>query len=709
MSFIQTNYNPVIIARTHIKISAGASGSVEKRLKGTARIVFSARGNATNAVQGSGMCAINLTAAGFGRLNNEANIFGSGSSSINFSASATPQTVKNFSATARIALTAHAGSTLQKANRGDALFNVQIVPVSGVSNYQKFKTRFSANGTEIKIRSFRLEYPAKSVGSKLSVDLANPVRNQFDQNTSFKFEYNLGLGWRTILDTAKLDAESISSRFFDDRVNLDISAPLSDKFALSPRRTKIYYDGTKTSVETEEFDVLKDTFGNSFPISAQNVGNLSLYYLLNKAFVAGCGFASVIMNIPDYRIVRADFSTGQTFKDSVGGFIGMFEPVFFEDNNILYILDTSNVLPSGFTPRTISASKFTNFSSNAQKRTILDGFDVSFADSEGEYYTQRQTQKTEPSGTFGNSDYSETDVLTTIREYRNFDNPGVILRTEIKDQQRIIYDSVFNQIGQETLTRNFNSSGRLTSIVKQNLARVPDLNNSGNLLLQNLREEETRLFYKPNPKNTREILTNRVEKRISGLIAIDSENPYFNEPFEQEYLKAHENGNLNENMTSRFGAIRTIIETFETDGRGQTDIRREVIDHIRGVSVEPETDTRGGLNSFSQYQQPNTVRVWRTGANRTSDKGGAFAGLSAGELPNRLAIALANRKLAKQTANNQTGTFDLIGSDPSLRRGSSVRILDRWNASFGNFLIEGLTIQGDNKSLSTSIQATEIS
>lgn len=711
MSFIQTNKLPQIIARAHIRVSASASASLEKRFKGAARIVLTARGNASNAVSGSGAASINLTASGFGRLNSEANIFGSGSSQIVLGAEANPQTVKNFSGTSRIKITATASSQLQIAPRADAYFNVQIVPVGAAANYQKYAAKFSANNVEVKIRSFKLEYPQKSVGVKLNIELANPVRNQFNSATSFKFEIKINGVWNTLIDTAKLESESISSRFFDDRVNLDISAPLSDKFALSPRKTKIYYNPNKTSVDLEEVDVLKDTFGNSFPISKQSVNNLTLYYLLNVAFVQGCGFASVVTNLPDYSIARCDFNTGQTFKDAIGGFIGMYEPVFFEDNNVLYILETSNVLPAGFNPRTIAAKKFTNFSSSAQKRTIIDGYDVQFAHNDGDYLTTRQTQKTETSGDFGTSSYSETDILTTIREYRNFDNPSVIVRTEIKDEQRNTYDYLFNVIGTENLTRNFNSNGQLTSIVKRGAARVPDLNNSGNLLLQDLRTEETRLFYKANPKNTREIITNRIEKRVAGLIAIDADNTYFGAPFEQEYLKAHEAGNLDENMSSRFGAISTIIETFVEDGRGQTEIRRQAIDHIRGAVTDPQDDIRAGTNSARTFNQANTVRVWRIGADRISTKGGNFASLSAGELPNRLAIALADRKLAKQTANNQSGTCDLIGVDLSLRRGSTARILDRWNNAFGNFIVDGISITGQfgqTNSISTSITATEI-
>lgn len=710
-TFVQ-NFTTPPEAVCFLNVGGAAALQVEKTVKASGKISLASLSSLSSlSVLGEIEGAISFGGSCFLRNGSEPNVFLEATSAIDFVGDAAAEIVQTIVAVASMNFTGEAALNVLEAESASCLFQVQIVPAASSSGYQKYLPRFSADGEEILIKSFRLEFPNNTIGAKLDVELAEAA-SELSNSAIFKFEIKIGAVWHTLLDTGALERESFSTAVQGDNLRIDVSSPIADKLNLAPRAPRIYFDPAKTSVDLSESDVLKDESGNSYPIAKTSVGGLSLYYLLQKVFVEGCGFSSYQTNIPDYKIARADFSPDASFLQSVSGFLGMFEPVFFEQGNILYIIDTSNALPAGFTPRSLTASRFTNFSSNAQKRSLVDGFIVNFSASEGEYFTTRLETSEEASGNFGEPGYTRTDIEKTIREYRSFQNPNVVLRSEVQSERRETYDWQLNKIGDVTETRSFNAQGRIGEIRKTVDALVPDLSNSGTPALLNVRSEVVTFSYKPNPKNPREILQDKIITQIRGLIAVDSENQYFDEDFKQDLLEAHKAGNLTANMTSEFGAIRTITETLEFDSTGQTSIRIQTIDHVRGFKSEEVSDVRGGAGSFSQYQQNRRVIVFRDGANASAAAGARLENFSAGELPSRHAIALAKRRLNRQSSNNKEASIEVIGVDLSIRRGASLRILNRNAQSLGNFLCGGYVITGSdlgtNPKLMTGLSGIQV-
>src|SRR6201990_1259793 len=114
-------------------------------------------------------------------------------------------------------------------------------------------------------------------------------------------------------------------------------------------------------------------------------------------------------------------------------------------------------------------------------------------------------------------------------------------------------------IGRTTLTREFDGLGREIRATRWIRNRAPDLF-FGGVSLQLVKTKETKLQYLPHPFEPRREYLGKTARSESGLIAIDSENKYFDEDFEQDFTEAHKAGNLTEEMTTRQGAIKTVTE-----------------------------------------------------------------------------------------------------------------------------------------------------
>lgn len=646
------------------------------------------------------------------QVNDEASVFPQFSTNISITGNLNYVRRRRVNLSSNIRISGSLDGASVAPDRADCFFRVQIVPAQTRNSYQKYRTRLTANGENVRILSFRVNFPNNAVGSTLEVQLADPAQNQFAPTALFKFEIHDGATWNVLLDTGLLERESFVTQTSADTLEIDISSALSDRLNLTPRRTNIVYDPAKTSVDVQDLEVERDSDGNAYPVSATSFNNLSLYEGLRRAYVLGCGFDDFQTNLPDYKIARVDFGFENSYHEAIAGYVGMFDPVYFERDNILYLLDTTNALPSGLIPRVLTANRFVSLSSDAVKRTFADGYLVSFQSGGGDYFTTRIATRSEETGTFGSPNFTRTDIETTFREYRTFANPFVIVRSEIQAETRSTYNYSLNLIGRTRELRTFNNQSRLSQIRKTIDSLVPDLNNGGVRTLLQTRDETVALAYIPDPRNTRSVLNNKITTQINGLIAIDSENQYFAEDFRQDLTEADKAGNLTADMTSDYGAIKTIVETITFDNQGQSSIKIDTFDHIRNSLSGTISDAKAGANSFNQYNANRRIRVWRDGIDLTQSKGARLDPLNAGELPTVQAVALAKRKLARQSVKNQNVNFDVIGFDPSIRRGSTFNVKTKRGASFGNFLITGFNIEGVNLGtipvIKTNLNAVEV-
>jgi hypothetical protein len=571
------------------------------------------------------------------------------------------------------------------------------------------------NDVETDFISAEINAPRKSLGKSLQITLARAELAQLPTDAVFRFEIIKKVSGvevvTEILDGATLLGKNYSVSFERDSLSFTTLEPLADKLSLSPKNNLIVFDGNRSTVATEEIENLYTNTDEFITTTARDLRPLTLYKLLDIAFKEGCGFASVKTNLPNYQIVRCDFSVTQSYTDAVAAFVGVFEPEIFAVGDVIWILDTTAAIPTGFEVETLQANRYSGFNQTTQNPFAgADGIILQYLTPAGSFYQDRELDPiTETSGEYGTAGYTETTTVKTLREWKDFSNPLIILRSEVRSEIReTVVDSTL--VGRETAEYTFDKLGRATGYTKTLEARMPDVDNSNLPTLLQTRSESQIISYKTNPFASRQTYQSRIETRVSALMAVDAENTALDaagedSSYKQDYEKVFEAGNLKTGMTSEFAVIETGITQFIPKRNGQVEIREERFDALRGKPKAPRTESRSGDVSVQNRERQQTLVIFKEGVTQ-DDRTGRLETLNAGELPRFFAEPLAERKLAE--VEKSSGQIEVPGFEPSLERGILFDLRDRDNETFGNFLTSGFRVNIQPASIKTTIDAIKI-
>lgn len=591
---------------------------------------------------------------------------------------------------------------------------VDILPaISG--NYQNYTPRFSVDGVSIPIKSFNLNFPKNQIGSELSVQLARiSDKSLMTGAASYKFEIGVSGIFTTLFDTATLSGRAHSVGWSNnaptDTFTVSCLSSLDDKLNKSPLEPVVAYDADRASVSQDEFETLYDTTGAAYPTELIAFRPLTLYALLNL-IAQRCGFAGYQTNIPNFQVRRVDFPIEQPLVQSIAGILGAFEPLFFELDDELWIVDASCVLPFGFpSARQVQTSVYR--SASKQNNSLpVDAYLVNYTENEteGTAYNTRLEQETIETGDFGSAGFTSTVTERTVRDYYNSNQPNVITKSVVVSETVETTDD--NSVLVHRVTDNFtyDSFGRQTASSRSVSSRVPDLSNSGNLNLITVREETISIEYGAHPFEPSRQIQKKATTVIRGLVAVDADNQYFDEDFKQDFLDAHRAGNLSETMTSEFGPLKTITETLKPLSNGQVKTLVRTIDHVRNVISSEIGEVKAGDASLSaSASRQRKILVFPLDYSSTKDR--RIEPFYIGELPLTLGIPLARRRLARRDGGRDgTITCEIIGIDLGIRRGASVEVTEREDASLGNYLVEGLSLSGGHRQeYLTQVQGVEI-
>jgi hypothetical protein len=611
--------------------------------------------------------------------------------------------------------------TTREAAHSSLQFIVDVLPEPSASKTLQQKARLTIDGQTIPYRTFNYQEPRRAVGANLTVQLARLAdRNLITRNSIIKFELGKKVSgvweWTTKFDSGELTGKDYSIGWATnaptDTLSISAAADLNKKLSRTPPTDLIIYDPAKLTLNNEDFEPLLDTEGRTFAAQLVPTANLKLYTLFQKTFVERCGFASVKTNLPDYPVERADFGTGSGYYEGIKPLVGMFEPVVCARGNELWILETSQLLPAGFpAPRSIRPSGYRglNLSESHQK---IDALLVTYSESatDWDYVTPRTIAPPPvPNGTFGTNDYTETTTVKTVREYRKFSAPAVVVKTDVADETRSITDSQQRTIHVERSQFFYDGFGRQTRVQKTIESLVPNFALPDfPLQLLKVREENALTIYAAHPFEPRRQYQKSYVRQIRGLIAVDSENQYLDEDFRQDFTDAHRAGNLVEGITTEYGAIKTITATQTPRRDGTVESVTNRIDHLRSLAYDPQTEVLAGDVSLNgQSAKQSRVLVFaEDNAARSTDRIEPFA---VGPLPSEFFTPLARRRLKKRQNKPKDVSFDLIGWDETIERGSIVTAIGRLEENLGAFLIEGLGVTGEESgAIFTTLQGQQI-
>lgn len=593
---------------------------------------------------------------------------------------------------------------------------LRTVAANAFSNqdYRGGGGRLLVNDIETKFVRAEINAPAGTLGKTLSIELAQADLSLLPANAAFRFEIGKrvagALQWTTIVDGARLTSRQF--RMSSGRNGLSISIKdFSSKLDKFPKNNLIVYDAAKADVSIDDIEPLYANTDEAITTAAVPITVLTLYKLLDIAFVDGCGFSSVETDIPNYEIARCDFSVTNSYASAVAQFIGMYEPDFRVEGNSLLIQKTIDPHPTGYAPNSIQANRYPNFTEAQDFAAAnMDGYIVSYMASAGATFVDRNLPDViEPSGTFGAANFTETTIRRKMRDWFEPGEP-VAVRSELKKETREIRRNGII-IGRETKENLFDRLGRASGYTNTIEARMPDVmqNDAPTLLLA--RSESQKIRYKTNPFSPRQTIPGKIETASKALLAVDSENTALDAngddaPYGQDYERVFEAGNLKSGMTSEFRTLETVTEYFRPQPNGQIEVRVERFDALRG-KMKPSlpSDVRSGDISVLNFQRQKQRVIFRAGvtqANRT----GEMRALNAGELPYLFASEIAEYLLEQPPV---TGQVELIGFDESLERGVSFNLRGRNDENLGDFKARGYTVVIEPDSIRTNVEALKVS
>lgn len=586
------------------------------------------------------------------------------------------------------------------------------------------------NNNEILITDASRDQPKGEIGERISLTIGRKDLSLIAIGKRYTFQIgtwdnlqdaidNLQPDWKTVCEDARLSSRSYSigrnGKLPADSLTLDIIESNKNKLNFYPQRNYILYDSLQTNVEISDIERTYTSSGDYIRTTANAFPNLTFYKILN--FIKErCGFSAVDARLPNFPVVRADFPFDQSYALSLAGIAGMYQPIFNVENNVLIVKTKFIELPDDFAPRELSITDYRQLNLQISASNHVDGVRLVYLDSNAlaDYYEDRFVQTREETGYFGDDNYTRTDINRTYRDWFYDEQPDSPVRSELVREVHSTYNNVLNLIGRESNDHVYDAQGKRTNSARTVESLVPNLAASGTPALLTVREENQSVFYTTDARNPKRQIQSKTITQISGLYSIDAENQYFDEDFKQDFLKAHEAGNLTADMTSSFGPLKTVTETLTPLGNNQFEVRTSTIDHLRNATVNGISEPKTGDASLSGVGgKSRRFILWAEGVSTNSRTGGEIIDLAVGELPFEFAQVLGNIILNRRLAGFNEGSLTIPGYHESLQRGVFFRVFDRDGNSLGRFICESVNsvfsnLGQKNQIVTSTVQISEI-
>lgn len=526
--------------------------------------------------------------------------------------------------------------------------------------------------------------------------------------------------WETICENARLHSRSFSigrgGKRPTDNLTFDIIESNKNRLNYFPPRNYILFDSLQIDVETDDIERTYTSDGDYIKTTANAFPNLTFYKILN--FIKErCGFSGIDARLPNFPVLRADFPFDRSYAASLAAIAGMYQLIFsVSEENVLIVKTKFSELAEDFEPRELTIFDYSQLSLQIANSAHVDGIRLIFTDSNAlaDYSIDRLVQTSEQTGDFGDDDYTRTDITRTYRDWFYDDQPDTPVRTELVREVHSTYNSELDLIGRETNDYIYDAQGKRTNSSRNIESRVPDLETDGNLSLLTVREENQSVFYATDSRRPNRQIQSKTITQISGLVSVDAENQYFDQDFKQDFLKAHESGNLSVDMTSFFGAIKTVTETLTPLGNNQFEVRTSVIDHLRNASTSAISEPKTGDASLNGTGgRARRFIIWADGVSTNQRTGGEIIELVGGELPHEFLTALGETILYRRLNGFQDGSVTVPGYHRSLDRGVYFRVFDRDGNTLGRFIAEAVqttfsNLGTKNQIVMTTVQISEV-
>lgn len=581
-----------------------------------------------------------------------------------------------------------------------------------------YDARLLINNVQIPFVRAEISAPRKSLGKSVSVQLASPNRAQLPDGASVKFQIGKKVGgvfeWHSIIENAVASSKNYSMSFERDTLSFSTIEALSNRLAKCPKNNLIAYDANRLTIDPSELANVPIKGGGAITTAARGFNNLTLYDLLEIAFVEGCGFDQFITDVPNYEIARCNYTVNQSYTGALAPYLGIFEPEFIaRPDNRIEIVNTRKKLPAGFVPVSLTANRYPSLSQSSDSAALssVDGYTISYTPRSGDDNLRTRTRDL-PDETRVAGEFPNRITTTTRRKMLEWFDvlSGAVIKSQLAEETRETRKLFVT--GRETSVFNFDRAGRSLGHTKIIEARLPDCVSDGIPSLLKTREEKQTITYDTHPFAPRRSFARRIETSVSALLAVDHENKALDadgseSAFKQDYEKVFKSGNLTKQMEKSFEPLELTVETFRPLANGQVDVSVARYDFLRDKPDAPVSEIRSGDVSVPESERPALYTILKNGLTQTNRPGLPVPVINVGELPLLFAEPLV-AQLLEPDSQIVSGDVEIAGFDESIERGVLFNLRGRGIEDLGNFLALAYKINVEPRAITTRLEALKV-
>lgn len=626
------------------------------------------------------------------------------------------------------------------------------------------------NGEEVLISSFNYQAPTGRLGSLLNVKLRTPDINQIPNGATIEFNLLVdGQVARRLIVGGKLAGKDFKISFSggvdgkpQDEVNFSALDVISDKFTLAPRRSVIMYDPGRvkiTDVETSPQDALRDDKGGLIMPVLEPVAGLTMKQVLARAYTSGggqshitalsastlakmsriahllgtsandqgaMGFGGVITNIPNYPVRRADFTVEGGWHSGASPVVGMYSPIYFVENNKLFILDPEKKLPYGYVPHLITLAKHKNLSQSVpfkpDANAVILTHQYSAEDEQEALLFRDHTETTRDKvGDYGSAGYTEITTRRTTRQfYMASDYNNILSEVEkelvVETRSAVTWTTVDEATGNvveislspDSLVHSETTTHRYYGELKVGHHKVVEgcvfVGAQKQVFTQTILVEDCSIEWAEDPLNPGVVVQKRNTTTTEGVcfLAEDPETIIGYDGNDVEIhrrypvLLAQSSGIVpTDAQMTGMQKISTVTETLRHLQGNQYDVSVISIDHLNNTVKHSTTSPKTGNTRTDPYAVRSRSILLRDIVSENAIGPRIPVAVNAFELPRGLALELGNTTLKRLQNPLRVLPTDLVGVDFAVHRGSIVYGQLRVGYT-GNYFVTGYAISGNN-------------
>lgn len=635
-------------------------------------------------------------------------------------------------------------------------------------------------GTVLPIKSFNYQVPTGRLGSILNVILADPFITHIPAGVNVRFDLIVTIGGTEyvylLMRNGKMQERESRVSYRGgvsdgptDEVTFGATDVIADAFTLAPRRPVIMYDPARVkfdSVNTQTSDAIRDEFGRIIYPVIEPVYGLTMRQILQRAYTGngglmymsyvpptfgvignwasllgnisnnqtGCGFSSIVTNIPDYPVRRADFSIENGWHDGAQPSVGMYAPMYFTEGTKLFIIDPDRVLPYGAMPHPVTLSDHKVLSERIAYKpdtnAVLLTYQYATGDpsedparvsrdvfSESYEYSGATSIGTDPGVNVGPGDpgFSKTTTRRWDIEYYMTDAPTNVLATyprsvDVTTEQTIRWpvDGVMVTMGTRTThkeTTDYTYEGELLITMRKIVQGVITTGDESSLLLVDVGREDTRISWSDDPYNAGVKIQDRVSTTEYAVLFYNEETETVSTPTGDKEIKravpvllAQASGIMNYGnvLDLSLQPIREIRETLHHINDRQYNVSVIETDYLTNTVRNSYSQLVTADVTTDQYGQKSRTILFRDLVSEAEIGPRIPLSINSYELPRSRAIELARRTLERLRNPMFQMPLELPTIDFAVARGSIVRGQRRNGTFTGNFFVTGYSINGQN-------------